>query len=34
MNIKNLLPVTEWLPKYNKIQLKGDLSAGVTVGIM
>ncbi|MDP4712250.1 MAG: solute carrier family 26 protein [Saprospiraceae bacterium] len=34
MDIKNLLPVTEWLPKYNKIQLKGDLSAGVTVGIM
>jgi SulP family sulfate permease len=34
MDLKNLLPVAEWLPRYNKVQLKGDLSAGITVGIM
>lgn len=34
MNIKNYLPILEWLPKYEKTQLKGDMSAGITVGIM
>lgn len=34
MNLKSLLPITEWLPKYTSSQFKGDLSAGVTVGIM
>jgi SulP family sulfate permease len=34
MKIKNFLPILEWLPKYEKTQLKGDLSAGITVGIM
>ncbi|WP_209330694.1 SulP family inorganic anion transporter [Lunatimonas salinarum] len=34
MNIKNYLPILEWLPNYRKTQFKGDLSAGITVGIM
>ncbi len=27
-------PVSEWLPDYKKTDLKGDLSAGLTVGVM
>jgi len=34
MNIKSYLPILEWLPKYEKTQFRGDLSAGITVGIM
>ncbi|EON74799.1 Sulfate permease [Lunatimonas lonarensis] len=34
MDIRKYLPILEWLPKYEKTQLKGDLSAGITVGIM
>ncbi len=34
MKIENLIPALGWLPKYNKEQLKGDLSAGLTVGVM
>ncbi len=34
MNVKQFLPVLEWLPKYNSDLLKGDLSAGLTVGVM
>ncbi len=34
MNIKNLFPILEWLPNYKKDWLKGDISAGLTVGIM
>lgn len=34
MNLKSLLPISEWLPKYSSKQFKGDLSAGITVGIM
>jgi SulP family sulfate permease len=34
MNIKEFLPITNWLPTYNKSLLKGDLSAGLTVGVM
>ncbi len=34
MNIKDFLPITNWLPTYNKSLLKGDLSAGLTVGVM
>lgn len=29
---RNLLPVLEWLPRYNTTWLIGDLIAGVTVG--
>lgn len=32
--IKNFLPILEWLPNYKKTDLQGDLSAGLTVGIM
>ncbi len=28
------LPILEWLPNYKKTNLSGDLSAGITVGIM
>ncbi len=34
MNLKRYFPILEWLPKYNKTQLQGDLSAGLTVGVM
>lgn len=32
--LKSYLPILEWLPNYNKTDLQGDLSAGLTVGIM
>jgi SulP family sulfate permease len=32
--IKNFLPIFDWLPNYKKANLSGDLSAGLTVGIM
>lgn len=32
--IKNFLPILQWLPNYSKLSFKGDLSAGITVGIM
>jgi sulfate permease, SulP family len=32
--LKGYLPVLEWLPNYKKDYLQGDLSAGLTVGIM
>lgn len=34
MNIKNFFPIIEWVSNYNKAWLKGDVSAGITVGIM
>ncbi|MBT8260933.1 MAG: solute carrier family 26 protein, partial [Bacteroidia bacterium] len=34
MKIKPFIPILEWLPNYNKKWLKGDLSAGLTVGVM
>jgi len=34
MNLKKILPILDWLPNYKKAWLKGDLSAGLTVGIM
>lgn len=34
MNIKEYIPISDWLPKYKSVQLKGDLSAGLTVGVM
>jgi len=27
------IPILEWLPAYNKANLKGDIGAGITVGI-
>lgn len=32
--IRSLLPILTWAPQYNKDFLKGDISAGLTVGIM
>ncbi|MDO9554804.1 SulP family inorganic anion transporter [Rhodonellum sp.] len=32
--VKTFLPILDWLPSYKKSDLQGDLSAGLTVGIM
>ena len=32
--LKRYFPILEWLPRYKKAYLAGDLSAGFTVGIM
>lgn len=34
MNFKQYFPILEWLPKYNSEFFKGDLIAGLTVGVM
>lgn len=34
MKIKDYMPILEWLPQYDKRHLAGDLSAGLTVGVM
>jgi len=34
MNFKQYLPILDWLPKYTGKWFKGDLSAGLTVGVM
>ncbi len=34
MNIKQYLPILDWLPHYKKEWFKGDFNAGLTVGIM
>ncbi|HAS47413.1 MAG TPA: sodium-independent anion transporter [Microscillaceae bacterium] len=34
MHLRKLLPILTWLPQYKKDYLKGDISAGLTVGIM
>ncbi len=34
MRIKDFLPILDWLPHYKKANLQGDLSAGLTVGVM
>ena len=34
MNIKIQIPALDWLTNYKKEQFKGDLSAGLTVGVM
>jgi SulP family sulfate permease len=34
MNLRTFLPILDWLPKYKSTQLKGDLAAGLTVGVM
>ncbi len=33
-SVKGYIPILDWLPKYQKADLQGDLSAGLTVGIM
>lgn len=32
--MNRIFPILEWLPNYTKSQFKGDLSAGLTVGVM
>jgi SulP family sulfate permease len=32
--MKNFIPILTWLPNYDKANLRGDISAGLTVGIM
>ena len=32
--IKSLIPILNWMPSYKKEWLKGDISAGLTVGVM
>ena len=34
MHWKSFVPIFEWLPKYRTEHLKGDLAAGLTVGVM
>ena len=34
MNFKQYFPILEWLPQYNSEFFKGDLIAGLTVGVM
>ncbi|MGB5362424.1 MAG: SulP family inorganic anion transporter, partial [Aureibaculum sp.] len=34
MKVKTLIPILDWLPNYNKNWLKGDISSGLTVGVM
>ena len=34
MTLKSFLPILDWLPSYKKTDFKGDLFAGLTVGIM
>ncbi len=34
MNFKNHFPILDWLPNYQKAWFKGDLFAGITIGVM
>ena len=34
MNIKSIVPILDWFPNYKKDWLKGDIGAGLTVGVM
>jgi len=34
MNLKSIFPIFDWLPNYKKGWLKGDIGAGLTVGVM
>jgi SulP family sulfate permease len=34
MNIRTILPILDWFPSYKNNWLKGDISAGLTVGVM
>lgn len=34
MNLKNHIPILDWLPNYKKSWFKGDLFAGITIGVM
>ena len=34
MNLKNHIPILDWLPNYQKAWFKGDFYAGITIGVM
>ena len=34
MMLKRYFPILQWLPNYKKSYLAGDISAGITVGVM
>ncbi|GAB5551595.1 MAG: sulfate permease [Saprospiraceae bacterium] len=34
MRLREFMPILEWLPRYQRKNLKGDLLAGLTVGVM
>ena len=34
MNFKKIIPILEWLPNYRSSRLRGDIIAGITVGII
>ena len=34
MNLKQFFPILDWLPNYKKAYFPGDISAGLTVGVM
>jgi len=34
MSVRKFLPILSWLPSYSRLSLSGDLSAGLTVGVM
>ncbi len=34
MNLKQYIPILEWFPHYTKSNFRGDLAAGLTVGVM
>ena len=34
MNVKNFIPMLDWVKNYRGTEFKGDLSAGLTVGVM
>ncbi|MEM7039147.1 MAG: SulP family inorganic anion transporter, partial [Bacteroidota bacterium] len=34
MNFRNYFPIVDWMSTYGSAQLRGDLSAGLTVGVM
>ena len=34
MDLKSIMPILNWLPNYKRSWLKGDIEAGLTVGIM
>ncbi|MDX1408750.1 MAG: SulP family inorganic anion transporter, partial [Saprospiraceae bacterium] len=34
MKLSHIFPLLQWLPGYHRSDLKGDLAAGLTVGVM
>ena len=34
VSVRSVLPIVQWLPRYRRADLSGDLTAGLTVGAM